>query len=112
MGSSVYAGIAALAAAGALLYNPLKLRAEVLGFTRPYGSVQNIHGEGLKVIPDTVQCEDLHHHLPSGLLFTACQGKAAERFSWFPPLANFRDKKAADNSKGSIYVIDPKVRPS
>ena len=108
----MYAGIAGLAAIGGLLYNPLKLRAEVLGLTRPYSSIKNIHGEGLKIIPDTVQCEDLHHHVPSGQLFAACQGKAAERFLWFPPLANFKDRKAADKSKGSIYVIDPKVRTS
>ncbi|MCJ1405775.1 hypothetical protein MMC11_009005 [Xylographa trunciseda] len=101
----------ALAAVGALLYNPIKLRAEVLGFTRSQASIQNIHGEGLKVIPNTVQCEDLHHHLPSGLLFAACQGRPAERFLWFPasPEANFRDPKAAARSEGGVFVINPKT---
>ena len=102
----------ALAALAALLYNPIKLRVVVLGFTRSQASIQNIHGEELKVIPNTVQCEDLHHHLPSGLLFAGCQGRSAERFLWFPasPQGNFRDPKAAAASQGGLFVIDPKVR--
>ncbi|MCJ1435831.1 hypothetical protein MMC27_005207 [Xylographa pallens] len=101
----------ALAAFTALLYNPIKLRAVVLGFTRSQASIQNIHGEDLKVIPNTVQCEDLHHHLPSGLLFAACQGRSAERFAWFPAstLGNFRDPNAAADSQGGLFVIDPKT---
>ncbi|MCJ1320143.1 hypothetical protein MMC15_005481 [Xylographa vitiligo] len=101
----------ALAALAALLYNPIKLRVVVLGFTRSQASIQNIHGEELKVIPNTVQCEDLHHHLPSGLLFAGCQGRSAERFLWFPasPQGNFRDPKAAAASQGGLFVIDPKT---
>ncbi|MCJ1380675.1 hypothetical protein MMC17_003783 [Xylographa soralifera] len=101
----------AIAAFAALLYNPIKLRAEVFGFTRSQVSIQNIHGEDLKVIPNTVQCEDLHHHLPSGLLFAGCQGRPAERFSWFPASTkgNFRDPKAAADSQGGLFVIDPKT---
>ncbi|MCJ1282967.1 hypothetical protein MMC26_002294 [Xylographa opegraphella] len=100
-----------LAALAALLYNPIKLRAEVLGYTRSQASIRNIHGEDLRVIPNTVQCEDLHYHLPSGLLFAACQGRSAERFSWFPasPEGNFRDPKAAADSQGGLFVIDPKT---
>lgn len=96
----------------ALLYSPLKLRAEVLGFTRSFKPFHNIHGEGLQVIPNTVQCEDLHHHLPSGRLFAGCQGRAEERFSWFPPLDIFKDESAAGRSDGGIFVIDTKVTGS
>ncbi|MCJ1394701.1 hypothetical protein MMC18_007581 [Xylographa bjoerkii] len=99
----------ALAAFAALLYSPIKLRAEVLGFTRSQASIQNIHGEGLKIISNTVQCEDVHHHIQSGLLFAACQGHSAERFSWFPPMANFRDPRAVAESQGGLFVIDPKT---
>lgn len=111
MAAKAFLGYILLSIFAALLYNPIKLRAEVLGFLRPK-SVDDIHGEGLKIIPNTVQCEDLHHHLPSGLLFAACQGQATARYSWFPPSsgANFKDHKAAAESHGSIYVIDPKVR--
>ncbi|MCJ1289943.1 hypothetical protein MMC34_001477 [Xylographa carneopallida] len=101
----------ALATLIALLYNPIKLRAVVLGYTRSQASIENIHGADLRVIPNTVQCEDLHHHLPSGLLFAACQGRSAERFLWFPasPQGNFRDPKAAADSQGGLFVIDPKT---
>ncbi|MCJ1478612.1 hypothetical protein MMC13_007293 [Lambiella insularis] len=110
MAFKAFLGYIILTVLAGLLYNPIKLRAEVLGFLRP-SSVEDIHGEGLRIIPNTVQCEDLHHHLPSGLLFTACQGQAEARYSWFPPSggANFKDHKAADKSHGSIYVIDPKT---
>ena len=95
----------------ALLYNPVKLRAEVLGFTRSPTTLQNIHGEGLRIIPDTVLCEDLHQHGPSGLLFAGCQGRPAERYLWFPPApgAILKDPKAAADSQGGVFLIDPEV---
>lgn len=55
-------------------FGPLKQRLTVFGVTRDIDSIINIHGDGFRVIPDTVQCEDLHLHEESGLLFTACQG--------------------------------------
>jgi hypothetical protein len=55
-------------------FGPLTQRLAVLGVTRDIDSIINIHGEGFRVIPDTVQCEDLHLHEASGMLFTACQG--------------------------------------
>ena len=111
MASTIYwphyvLGVFTLSAA--ILFRPLSHRAEILGYLRPY-EVENIHGEDLTLIPDTIQCEDLHHHIPSGLLFAGCQGSEEERFSWFPPLANFKDEKAAIKSKGGIYVVNPKV---
>jgi hypothetical protein len=77
--------LAVLAAIAGLLYNPIALRAEVLGATRPLSSFKNIHGEELRIIPDTLICEDLHLHKESGLLFTACEGNYEDRFKWFPP---------------------------
>ncbi|MCJ1358095.1 MAG: hypothetical protein MMC33_008093 [Icmadophila ericetorum] len=113
MASSIYFPhyvLGALVLSASVFYKPLSLRAEVLGLLRPHDSIQNVHGEDLKIIPDTVQCEDLHHHLPSGLLFAACQGSEDERFSWFPPLANFKDHNAAEKSQGGLYVVDPKTK--
>jgi len=55
-------------------FGPFTQRLAVLGVTRDLDSIINIHGDGFRVIPDTVQCEDLHLHEQSGLLFTACQG--------------------------------------
>lgn len=52
----------------ALLYKPLMLRIEVLGFNRPLNSIQNIHGSDLHVTPDTAYCKDMHCHESSGLL--------------------------------------------
>lgn len=100
--------LGAFALSAAVLFRPLSHRAEILGYLRPY-EVENIHGEDLTLIPDTIQCEDLHHHLPSGLLFAGCQGSEEERFSWFPPIANFKNEKAAMKSNGGIYVVNPKV---
>jgi hypothetical protein len=67
-----------------------------------------VRGE-LIAIPDTVHCEDVHYHAPSGTLFTACEDNAETRFKWFPPLANFDDPELASQSQGSIHVVDPKV---
>ena len=80
----------ALASLAALLYRPVTLRLEVLGFTRPLDKIQNIHGEDFALIPDTLYCEDLHHHAPSNLLFGASEEKAENRWKWFPPFVNLR----------------------
>ena len=69
----------------ALLYKPLTLRAEVLGFTRPLDKIENIHGQDFRLIPDTLYCEDLHYHESSGLLFGASEEKPESRWKWFPP---------------------------
>lgn len=68
--------------------------------------------EGLQSvnIPDTPYCEDLHHHLASGLLFTACEGSWEARHSWFPPLSILDDVSKAVETPGAITVIDPQVR--
>lgn len=80
----------------------------VLGLFRRYPPGGLVKTEQVVAIPDTIHCEDLHHHIPSGYLFTACEDKTATRFKWFPPLANFADPELASESQGSIHVIDPK----
>ncbi|KAF4122885.1 Serum paraoxonase arylesterase family protein [Geosmithia morbida] len=61
------------------------------------------------VIDDTVHCEDLHHHVASNTLFTACEDSPDTRMSWFPGLAILDDPVKAMNSRGSIHTIDPKT---
>lgn len=61
------------------------------------------------VIEDTIHCEDLHHHLPSNTIFTACEDSATTRFAWFPALGILDDPIKGVNSQGSIHVIEPKV---
>jgi hypothetical protein len=99
--------IALLALVGSFLYREVKLRLTVLGFTRPQSSIKNIHGEELRIIPNTMLCEDLHYHETSGLLFTACEGDATPRGHWFPGLAHLSEPSKA--GRGTINVIDPKV---
>ena len=103
--------IGLFAVLASLLYKPIATHLYVLGVTRPASGFTNIHGvdntEGLKIIPGTVACEDLHLHRLSGLLFTACQGDLNARFSWFPPMLAFNLSGAS--SQGQLVVIDPKV---
>ena len=77
--------LAALVSFVAILYKSLGLRIEVLGINRVSDTIENIHGEGLRVLPDTLYMEDVHHHIPSGLLFGASEEKAETRWKWFPP---------------------------
>ncbi len=83
--------------------------ATVFGLLRKYppGTV-GTHEEVI-TIADTVHCEDLHYHGPSGTLFTACEDDPDTRFKWFPPLANFDDPEVGGRSQGSLHVVDPKV---
>ncbi|KAK4153032.1 hypothetical protein C8A00DRAFT_43974 [Chaetomidium leptoderma] len=83
----------------------------VLGVLRKYPARATVK-EDVIAIPDTVHCEDLHHHVASGTLFTACEDNPETRFKWFPPLANFDDPELASRSRGSIHVVDPKTMQS
>ncbi|KAK4235307.1 hypothetical protein C8A03DRAFT_36852 [Achaetomium macrosporum] len=83
----------------------------VLGAFRKYSDGASIKGE-VVFIPDTVHCEDVHYHGPSGTLFTACEDNAETRFKWFPPLANFDDPELGSRSQGSIHVVNPKTMKS
>lgn len=65
--------------------------------------------EDYVVIENTINCEDLHHHEPSGLIFTACEDYVGSRLAWFPPLEHFHDP-STKKMKGKLQVIDPKVR--
>ena len=101
-----------LAIFAAYLYPSLRTKAIVVGVTRPRDQIVNNHGDGLRHIPDTPYCEDLHLHEPSGLLFTACADPKSNldaRRHWFPPIG-LLDADYAKQQKGSIVVIDPEVR--
>ncbi|KAK4041252.1 hypothetical protein C8A01DRAFT_14972 [Parachaetomium inaequale] len=83
----------------------------LLGVLRKYPNGAAVKGE-LIAIPDTVHCEDIHYHAPSGTLFTACEDNVETRFRWFPPLTNFDDPELGSKSRGSIHVVDPKTMRS
>ena len=87
--SAVVAISALLVSFAALLYKPVTLRAEVVGFTRPLDKIQNVHGQDFRLIPDTLYCEDLHYHESSNLLFGASEEKPGSRWKWFPPFVEF-----------------------
>ncbi|KAK4158766.1 hypothetical protein QBC43DRAFT_328403 [Cladorrhinum sp. PSN259] len=107
MRSLLFSVVAAVVAYFLYSTGPLIQRAvTVLGVFRRYPEGVLVKGK-VTVIPDTTHCEDLHHHVPSGRLYTACEDDPSVRFKWFPPLANFDAPKLARHSRGSIHVIDP-----
>ncbi|KAL6804306.1 hypothetical protein J3E68DRAFT_423195 [Trichoderma sp. SZMC 28012] len=61
-----------------------------------------------KVIENAINCEDLHHHEPSGLIFAACEDAPLSRLAWFPPLGHFSNP-STERMKGKLQVIDPKT---
>ncbi|QIW95655.1 hypothetical protein AMS68_001173 [Peltaster fructicola] len=81
---------------------PIYNRAVTLGITR--SSFDNIHGYGLKLLPETVACEDLHYESHSNQLYTSCQVDNVKRSAWFPPLLQFDE--SASTAEGTIVVID------
>lgn len=96
-----------VAALAALLYTPIARNVTVLGFSRePLTSPVRAQGEGFYRIEDTMQCEDLHYHEPSGQIFAACEDSILPRFEWFPPLGSL---KGDAQTTGSIHLIDPTV---
>jgi len=98
--------VGGLAALGGVLYSPVKQRYTTLGVGRPADKVVNIHGvDGLRYIPNTIQCEDLHHEKTTNMLFAACQATKLERSLWFPPLTVFTDPKAI--GQATIVRVDP-----
>ncbi|KAK3995568.1 hypothetical protein QBC44DRAFT_19390 [Cladorrhinum sp. PSN332] len=109
MRSLLLSAIAAVIAYFLYSTGPLVQRAvTVLGVFRRYPEGALVK-EAVTAIPDTTHCEDLHHHIPSGLLYTACEDDPTVRFKWFPPLANFDAPQLARRSRGSIHVINPKT---
>ncbi|KAI1411108.1 calcium-dependent phosphotriesterase [Hypoxylon sp. FL1857] len=94
----------------ALLYAPIKREATVIGLFRPLSSWQNVHGIENRVIPDTVACEDLHYHEPSGLLYSACAGDMEKAAGWFPGAGSLDYPE--NPGYGTFVVIDPKTLES
>ncbi|PTB62323.1 hypothetical protein BBK36DRAFT_1184939 [Trichoderma citrinoviride] len=79
----------------------------VAGVFREPGSTELAPGEFV-VVNGTINCEDLHLHEPSGLLFTACEDDVASRRKWFPPIEHFFNP-STERMKGKLEVIDPKT---
>lgn len=105
MPSILTGGLLALATVlGAGLVGPVKHRLLVFGVTRP--TVPNQHGtDELRIIPETIMCEDLHLEKTTGQLFTACQDDEQQHTKWFPPNLVFTDPTAL--TTGAIVRIDP-----
>ncbi|KAI0390712.1 serum paraoxonase/arylesterase family protein [Xylariaceae sp. FL0594] len=101
-----YFFITLLGVLGAWLYPPVRHFTTNLGF-RPFESAANVHGLETIFIPDTVACEDLEYHAPSGLLFTACSNDLETTRGWMPggDALGHPDRP----SYGSLVVIDPKT---
>ncbi|WQF79113.1 Putative six-bladed beta-propeller, TolB [Colletotrichum destructivum] len=101
--------VAGLAIFGGYTYAPAAQRAvKLVGIGRVSVNTSVLNGGDFVFIDDTVYCEDLHHHTPSGLLFTACDDNKETRAAWFPGLANLDDPVKSSKQKGSFHVIDPK----
>ncbi|KAL7951351.1 hypothetical protein V8C42DRAFT_303841 [Trichoderma barbatum] len=60
------------------------------------------------VVENTINCEDLHYHEPSGLIFTACEDYIGSRLAWFPPIEHFSNPSTS-KMNGKLQVIDPKT---
>ena len=91
----------------ASIYGPVNKFVTVVGLFRTPSNTYIEQADDFITFPDTVHCEDLHHHLASNLLFTACEDSPLSRFEWFPPLSTFVDRSYA--KQGSIHVLDPTV---
>ncbi|KAF4449051.1 hypothetical protein F53441_7701 [Fusarium austroafricanum] len=93
---------------GVFLARPINRFTTVFGFFRqPNNTI--VDDRNFIAVDDTMLCEDLHLHVSSGLLFTACEDSYEARFSWFPGLGVLHDPLTASTSRGSIHVIDPKA---
>ncbi|GAB0138282.1 hypothetical protein EsDP_00006519 [Epichloe bromicola] len=99
-----------VAVVAALIYTAeLPRTSVVLGFWRTNANTIMTDPSDFQTIPDTVQCEDVHYHEPSNLLFTACEGSQDTRQAWFPGLAHLDDPAAGLKAQGSIEVIDART---
>lgn len=96
-----------LAFLSALFYQPISRYAIVQGYYRRPDQIKAYHGLDLRIIPNSMQCEDMHLDKSSGLIFAACQtGNPMARYQWWPPLGLFSMK----GGQGTIVVIDTRVR--
>ncbi|KAL3470810.1 serum paraoxonase/arylesterase family protein [Aspergillus californicus] len=96
-----------LAVLGPLLYNGIRRELTVLGITR--SPIFTSSDQGIHIVSDTQQCEDLHYYAPSGQIFTACEDSVLPRFQWFPPLVHLG---SPPGSTGTIHIIDPQTKQS
>ncbi|KAI5866340.1 calcium-dependent phosphotriesterase [Durotheca rogersii] len=110
MATLLYLAAAVFGVLSILLYAPVKQTVLILGVTRPLDTWQNIHGLETHVIPDTVSCEDLHYHEPSGVIYSACAGDLERMAGWFPAASSFGHPE--NPSYGSLVVINPKTMKS
>ncbi|KAI1502017.1 serum paraoxonase/arylesterase [Biscogniauxia marginata] len=106
----LYLTVTVLGALVALLYPPLKQQAIVMGLTRPLASWENVHGFENRVIEDTVACEDLHYHEPSGLLYLGCGGDLVKASGWFPGADALEHPE--NPGYGTLVVVDSKTLKS
>ncbi|KAI1078918.1 calcium-dependent phosphotriesterase [Whalleya microplaca] len=106
----VYLTVTVLTALTAVLYSPLKRDIAILGLNRSPTSWKNIHGSESHVIPDTIACEDLHHHTPSGLIYTACTGDIEKVAGWFPGAPSLDHPE--NPGYGTIQILDPTTMKS
>ncbi|KAL4924682.1 serum paraoxonase/arylesterase family protein [Aspergillus undulatus] len=86
---------------GPLFYNAITHQLTVLGIYRSVTFASS--SQGIHIIHDTQQCEDIHYYAPGNLLFAACEDSIQPRFEWFPPLGHL-DKQP--ETIGSIHTID------
>ena len=112
---SIFVGLIALSIAlYGILRNPIARRLEIMGYSRPLEKLQLIHGSGLERISGTLNCEDIHYHEPSGLIFGVAERDGDSRKEWFPPIANFKNPGAIGKKgkigKGKIFVLDPETK--
>ncbi|KAL7806769.1 hypothetical protein V8C26DRAFT_336272 [Trichoderma gracile] len=100
--------IALLAVLFGCVYNAYVQRfIQVSGIFREPGSTELAPGDFV-AINGTINCEDLHLHEPSGLIFTACEDDVASRRKWFPPIEHFANP-STERMRGKLEVIDPKT---
>lgn len=83
--SAIALGVALFASIAVFIYNPILNRLQIFGITRYWTRIENLHAEGLTVIPDLFSVEDLHYHEPTGIVFGLTEENAETRKQWFPP---------------------------
>ncbi|KAI0599488.1 serum paraoxonase/arylesterase [Biscogniauxia sp. FL1348] len=103
----LYLTVTVLGALAALLYTPLKQSAIVMGLTRPLESWENVHGLENRIVEDTVACEDVHYHAPTGTLYLGCVGDLVKASGWFPGADALEHPE--DPARGTIVVVDTKT---
>ncbi|KAI1811950.1 serum paraoxonase/arylesterase family protein [Poronia punctata] len=102
-----YFAVALLSVLGAWLYPPVRHFTKILGI-RPFENIANVHGSEIVLIPDTIACEDLEYHEPSGLIYTACSDDLGTVSGWMPGAGALEHPDKP--SFGSIKIIDPATK--